>query len=1856
MHHTRIFWSLCFVFILVNLGTAQVVADFSANITSGCGSLQVSFTDESTSANTISDWSWNLGGVSAGTQNPGRIFGVPGNYDICLTVTDIEGVRDSICKTEFIQVFPLPIPDFTISTNAGCAPLDVVFSDQSSSEGVPIEEWIWGVGGSSGVIVTTDPTEIVSNNYNVPDNYTISLTITDANNCSNTITSSDLITVFPDPEVDVTIDEAFSCEIPFTANFTNNNPGANLTYLWDFGNGETFVGTMPPPITYTEPGTYSLTVAAVDQNTNCSSTEEFNNILQVGFPVQIDFSSSDNCEGSTFSFVDNSTEPADSVIWNFGDGSFSTEVNPEHVFNQGGCFSVSLIRFTQGCPSEGQLTDCLLIESGPTADISNDNPNGCVLPHTVSFSTNSNNVVSWSWNFGDGSSSSEEEPSHTYDDYGIFPVRLQITNVNGCISIIRDTIRVIETAVQLTESAYWGCTPFEFTMDESSATSVPINSWQWDIFDQNNSLVFSSMEENPTLTLVDTGLYNVQLTVINEEGCSSTGFFEGAVAVGDEVIPNFSATPLETCIDAVVSFTDESSGNANFWIWDFGDGVVIEDIQNPSHEYIDTGFFDVQLFAFHYGCFSEILFEDLIHVNPPIGRARVDQNCENPYSVSFVDRSFGVDAAFWDFGEEGISTDTSSLLSPVHVFADTGCYSVVHSVFNFTTDCVDHDTINVCISDPRASFNLINTDGCAPLTVTVEDNSIFAETYEWIAPDAEITGANTDSPTFTFETPGIYNDVLLVITDIQECTDTFRTVENILARGLVVNFDTDVTGGCLPLTVNFSDNSTSALSTPLTWSWNIGNGLFTSDQENFTYTFDTVGNFSVELIVTDGDGCTVRKMTNNVIEVTDPEALFSADTTSCTADVVSFQSLATGDLTYLWDFGDGNTSTEVSPEHNYSMEGTYDICLSVVNQYGCIDMQCKENYITIADPMAGFTVDSTFAFCPPLLARFTNTSTNANFYEWNFGDGSGSSDLENPPHVYTIPGSYNVELIASSTENCRDTLIINELITLNGPIGEFEFVIDTSCAPMKVHFSGTSSDFYDFIWDFGNGVLDTVLNVNASQVTYIYESIDTYVPKLILIDEANCSRAIESPDSIKVTGINVDFLATDSLFCGENSTTSFVNLSQSTTPIIGVEWILPGSVEGNTMDSEPIVTYSGAGVFDVSLIVQTDFCQDTLTKPNYIRIGSAPDVNFQASETVGCEPFSVNFNDLSTTETGAISFWNWDFGDGQTANEPNPLHIFTEAGKFQTMLTVGTDFGCESTDSLEIEVLPAPTIFLDDEQSICNGEVVVLTPTIDGPMEQLTFEWTGGNDLSCNDCLTPEVSPSVTTTYEFRVTNSDGCITIRNTTVLVLATAIPTVEITMDTAICVSDNIQLLVSGGNDVFSYEWDESRPGLSCYQFCVNPVASPMLATTYVVTVTNGEGCSAVDSVTIDLVDQFQPLGGADRTICEGDSVTLVTGVEGLVWTNPVNLSCTFCPDPIAFPDSSISYQMETFTEEGCLIQDSVLVTVLTQENINAGEDVFLCEGNSIALNGMGIGEINWTPDASLSDPSNLNAVASPMNTTTYHLTLTEDNCVLTDSMVVNVVNKTTIEALGADICIGDTISLEVSGNADIVSWSSPESLSNPNSPFTDAFPSLTTIYTVVGELTNCPADTVLVTVNVDDGPQVSLNEVFFALPGLPLVLEPAVDTTSNYQYSWFPMEGLSCSDCLRPIVDSAFVGQTYSLLVTDMDTGCEVELTTRTEILISCPDDILWVPSAFSPNEDGLNDNLFVNSGTLNEIESFQIFDRWGGLIFSTDNMQFGWDGRVRGENMPIGVYVYFVEVICPVNNLPLLIKGDVTLVR
>ena len=147
------------------LTAAQPIADFTANIQTGCGSLQVSFQDQSTG--NIAQYSWDLGGVTSTTQNPGRIFGTPGSYEICLTVTDTDGLTNTNCKSDFITVFHLPEPDFSIPNPNGCIPFEVVFTDLSISQDGNIEEWIWGVGGQAGVITDDGSLATIENTYDI---------------------------------------------------------------------------------------------------------------------------------------------------------------------------------------------------------------------------------------------------------------------------------------------------------------------------------------------------------------------------------------------------------------------------------------------------------------------------------------------------------------------------------------------------------------------------------------------------------------------------------------------------------------------------------------------------------------------------------------------------------------------------------------------------------------------------------------------------------------------------------------------------------------------------------------------------------------------------------------------------------------------------------------------------------------------------------------------------------------------------------------------------------------------------------------------------------------------------------------------------------------------------------------------------------------------------------------------------------------------------------------------------------------------------------------------------------------------------------------------------------------------------------------------------------------------------------------------------------------------------------------------------------------------------------------------------------------------------------------------------------
>ncbi len=1853
------------VFVLlffIKIANAQVTADFTVNKTTDCGSLQASFTDASSStAGTIVSWEWS-GDLNANQQNPNRIFGTPGTYSICLKVTDDAGNTDEICKDDFITVYSLPTPDFTAAQPQGCVPLVVNFTDASQAADAPITDWLWGLGGSCGTVSNTSSAG-PSCTYEITDNYSVNLTVIDANGCTNTVTKTDFVSVSPAPVADVSGDNLIGCEAPHTVSFINNNPDPNVTLTWNFGNGNTFQGDNPPAVTYNDPGFYTVTAIATNAASQCADTLILSDYVQVGAYAEFSSSVQGGCEDLTVSFTDESPEAATEIEWDFGDGNTSTAANPTHTYEVPGCYTVRLSRTAQGCPSVVFASECIRVDPQPDVWYANDNNIGCVLPHVVNFSAISSSAVSWSWDFGDGNTSEEQNPTHSFESFGEFPVTLTVTNVFGCTnSATVNTINLTELKAVLDDTDISGCAPLDVALTESSISVTDITDWNWEVKSAGAS--YTSSEEAPSFSVIDTGIYDVVLIVTNTLGCQDTTTFPQSIQVGTPPDINFSADPVETCIEWDINFTDASSPNIETWFWDFGNGENSTE-QNPTLSYPDTGYYDISLVGTHNGCVNTLTLDDYIFVKAPVAKFQVINFCEDPFRRKFRNTAIDADQVVWDFGVEGIDTDVSSETSPEYIYSETGTYIVTMTVFNSNTQCSHTTTRTVHITNPEASFSVLETEGCSPYTLLIEENSQDAVAWEWSAPGATtIEDPAAQQPTIIYNTHGTYSDVQLIITDVNDCRDTILFTETISVGRAVSDFSMDVTGGCLPLTVNFSENASSEFGAIESWEWTFGAGLGTSTDPNPTFTFTEAGLHNIKLIVTDSWGCQKTKNMVGAVEVTNPVAGFTADSLGCTWADVTFTNNSTGvALDHFWEFGDGATSIEKNPTHLYTTEGIYTVCLTITDKYDCVSTICRENSVDIADPVAGFSVDSTFASCPPLPVNFFNESTNASSFTWDYGDNSGLSNLDDPSHIYTIPGVYNVTLRAFRTEACQDSLMTQDLIVLDGPEGTYQFDIDTSCAPAIVTFTANSVADYMYIWDFGLGDLDTTqISASSDQVSFTYTEPGTYYPTLSFLNNTGCFRTLPPAGPIVVASSTPAFEASSTVLCSAGETVNFINLSSSATPIQSVEWLFEGGSPATSTDFEPQVTYNDAGSFDVRMVIDNGGCTDTLLMPDYIKLGDAPDINFSISASTGCTPLTVNFTDNSSVANSSIVSWEWDFGDGDVSDIQSPTHIYTNeiANTYTATLTITTADGCTATRSETISLLAVTDISAGDDRTICIGEPTVLEGFVYGDTTGLDYFWSPATSLSCVACMEPVATPVDTTTYTFVVRTPEGCTSTSEVTVMVKPFPVPVVDLSADTSVCLNEIVQINVGGGTEVFNYSWDSSVPGLSCYENCQNPVAQPLATSIYTVTVTTIHGCTASDSIQVEIIDQSQVFAGADRSVCAGDTVQLeISTGRSPEWLVNNDLSCTYCPNPIAFPSETTDYIVQVLTDQGCTIQDTVTITTFSSEDIDAGEDQSICLGDGIALAGRGNGSVRWSPAITLDDAEILDPEAFPASTTVYQLEITNGDCVLTDSVQISVREKIEITAQDLLICEGDSIQLTVQGDASEYEWIEMDrmTLEDPASPI--VYPTETTEYMVIGRLASCAADTAWLTVEVDPAPKVEIpaNYVFF--PGQEVTIRPLAEDedNNNYEYEWTSEADLACTDCRSLDILNAESGMQYQLKVTNTNTGCTKELTTTLQLLNQCPEELIQVPSAFSPNGDGQNDllKIFLNPA-LPSINSIKIFNRWGAKIYEGSNAGDTWDGTDNGKVVPNGVYIYMIEAECPVLNNTMVKSGDITVLH
>jgi PKD repeat protein len=385
------------------------------------------------------------------------------------------------------------------------------------------------------------------------------------------------------------------------------------------------------------------------------------------------------------------------------------------------------------------------------------------------------------------------------------------------------------------------------------------------------------------------------------------------------------------------------------------------------------------------------------------------------------------------------------------------------------------------VSTPVASFVSTVTTGTTPLTVQFLDSSTNSPTsWSWSFGDGGTSALQ--NPSHAYSVAGTYTVTLTASNTAGSDTATqtgYVTVSS-AATGPVASFVSTVTAGTTPLTVQFLDSSTNS---PKTWAWSFGDGS-TSALQNPSHTYATAGTYTVTLTATNAAGSNTVTQTGYIVVSavsTIPVAAFLSTVVSGTVPcTVQFLDYSTNTpASWVWSFGDGNTSTLENPSHTYVIPGTYTVTLTATNTAGS-NTVTKSGYITVTYtvPVAGFTSNVTSG-TTPLYVRFTDISTNTpTSWSWTFGDG-GTATTQSPVYEYTDEGTYTVSLTATNSAGSNTTYSTGYITveSIISPVVSFSADVKSGTVPFTVRFTDTSSYTpTSWEWSFGDGSSSTQEN------------------------------------------------------------------------------------------------------------------------------------------------------------------------------------------------------------------------------------------------------------------------------------------------------------------------------------------------------------------------------------------------------------------------------------------------------------------------------------------------------------------------------------------------------------------------------------------------------------------------------------------------------------------------------------------------------------------------------------------------------------------------------------------------------------
>ncbi|MCX6283671.1 MAG: PKD domain-containing protein, partial [Bacteroidetes bacterium] len=1284
---------------------ANPVADFSA--TSACQGNATTFTDNSIStAGAIVNWLWNFGdGGSSAAQNPTYTYTAGGTFNVSLTVTTSNGCVHTVTKP--VQVWTKPIVQFSY-TSPTCAGSSVNFTDISTtSHGfVTTRSWDFGDGNTG-----TSATPTISHTYTTGGNYPVRLTITTSDNCTDNNTISVPIQYNPISGFTWSPVNCALSPVNFTDISQQNGGGQITQWNWNFGDpvsgGNNTSTQQNPSHSFTAAGTYKVHLRVF--NAGGCSKDSSADVTTDANPVP-SYTATNVCKGSPTVFT--GTASGGTIVtwaWDFGDGGTSNVQNPSYTYANSGTYTVVLnVVSSAGC--QGAFSKPVQVYGPPVPQFSFSSPtcaSDSVLFKDLSVTAHGS-INKWVWDFGDGQTATITFPAspnvkHKYANGGTFNVMLTVTTSDNCTKDITLPVSVEFKPVSNFSTDPGACALMTTQFHDLSQANggTPIVSWLWDFGDPTSGAGNTSTQQNPTHTFTSGASFSVKLLVTNATGCFDT--------LRKPVIANAAPVPLfsfdTACVVSLTQFHDlstSSSGTINAWSWTFGDPSSgannTSTLQNPTHNYASPGNYMVKLsVTTTNNCIKDTIMQ--IAVSPkPVALFQYTAACAQD-STHFTDLSIAPNSQvvswFWDFGDGG----TATIKNPNHKFAAGGTYHVKEVVTNLS-GCKDSVVVAVLVHIKPVSAFQYTSKYCPKGQVTFQDMStasgaVITDRLWVFEPGATSTVAN---PVYTFQVTDTTYLVTLMVTDTYGCRDTiidsvkvkpafrFSFVDSTVCFGYPTIFH--------PVNYNMGKDS---LYSPR-WDFgdpNSGPANYSS-LYNTTHVFTAPGLYNVKLRVFNSDNC-IDSVFRTVQVYALPKPHFSAAIAQCDS-VMHFtdttSNYGTGTIKqWEWIFGDGSPNVIITTppgdtSHIYLATGDYRVTLIITNTKGCVD-SITQGVTRLPCIRADYAFPDTLR-CVNYMVTFRDTSVptyRIKEWKWTWGDGKDTSYVQYSKfvkHKFTTAGTFNVKLWIKAIVNSKNILdSLTQQVVIH-PTPKTLFSDVPVCLHQPAIFKDTSLTNGEPVsawkWIFGepsSGLNDTSYIRNPS---HKYATRDTFNVKLIVMNKFGCKDSLIKP--IRIYGLPLarfNYTAA----CTGDPTFFRDSTSISDTTIGFWRWNFGTSVPKDTsLLKDPNFKYKTAGDKYVRLIVRDYFgCIDTIL--DTVAVHVTPVSSFTLIDGYDGTPGKVKLNNFSSGATG----YSWDFGNGKTSNDTNPVASFTEDGTYTIRLISSNTFGCVDTTYYQYKIL-----------------------------------------------------------------------------------------------------------------------------------------------------------------------------------------------------------------------------------------------------------------------------------------------------------------------------------------------------------------------------------------------------------------------------------------------------------------------------------------------------------------------------------------------------------------------------------------